>query len=147
MPQILAGVLTMADIALHAITQGEVYIEAQRGGSWSSGQWVDLVGVNITVNNVPQGAKALVLFNSSMRSSTAGHRFSLRAVIDGVAYPEATVTTESDGTGRYMPAACMAFVSGLSAGSHTFKIQARSAGNASNSYWSNLRHVVAIMKR
>ncbi len=146
MPQVLAGLLGMDNIALHAITQGEVYLETESGGSWSAGVWVDLP-VTITVPNVPAGAKALSLFNSSMRSESTGHRFELRAVIDGAAYPLATITTESDGSGRYSPAACVAFVSGLSAGTHTFKVQARSAGNAARSYWSDLRHVVAVMKR
>lgn len=147
MPSIIAGLLTMGDIALHAITRGEVYMESLDGGSWSAGVWRDLSGVTIEVDDVPEGAKALILFDASMRSQSTGHRFLLRAVMDGVAYPVSTVTTESDGTGRFMPAAYVAFIPELSAGSHVFKIQAQSAGTASQSYWANLRHIVAILKR
>ena len=146
MPQVLAGILTMADIALHAITQGEVYLETEASGDWSPGTWYDLP-VTITVNNVPQGAKALALFNSSMRSGYTGNRFTLRHVIDGVAYPVSNMTTESDGGGRYTPTACMAFVSGLSAGTHTFKVQVTCNVSRTAATWTNLRHVVAVMKR
>lgn len=146
MPEVLAGLLSMADIALHAITQGEVYIETESGGSWSSAVWVDLP-VTITVTNVPEGAKALCLFQSSMRSDYLGKRFYLRCVVDGVPQLESVMTTESAGTGQYMPSACCAFVTGLAAGTHVFKVQAMCSTSASASYWRNLRHIVAIMKR
>lgn len=146
MPEVLAGILSMADIALHAITQGEVYIETESGGSWSPTVWVDLP-VTITVANVPEGAKALCLFQSSMRSDYAGKRFYLRCVVDDVPQLESVMTTESGGAGQYMPSACFAFVTGLAAGTHTFKVQAMCSTSTTASYWRNLRHVVAIMKR
>ncbi len=147
MPQVLAGILTMADIALHAITQGEVYTESESEGTWAPGAWRSLP-VTITVSDVPQGAKALILFNSSMRADYTGYIFFLRAVVDGVGYPESSITTESDGQlGRYVPSACIAFVPGLSAGTHTFEIQAMCNVPARGSHWTNLRHVVAIMKK
>lgn len=146
MPEILAGSLSVADIALHAITRGEVYLASSGGGNWSPSVWIDLP-VTITVDNVPEGAKALCLFQSSMRSPTTGRTFALRCVVDGVPYPESTMTSESDQTGRYTPSACFAFVSGLAAGTHVFKVQATCYAQASESYWENLRHVVAILKR
>ena len=99
--------------------RGSKYLEAESGGSWSAGVWVDLP-VTITVPNVPAGAEAVNLFTSSMQANLTGNRFELRGVIDGAAYPLATIMTESDGGGRCSPAACVAFVSGLSAGAHTF---------------------------
>lgn len=146
MPEVLAGSLSMADIALHAITQGEVYIETESGGTWSPGTWLDLP-VTITVDDVPGGAKALCLFQSSMRADNSGQRFALRCVVDGVPQLESNMTTESGGTGQYMPTACLAFVTGLSAGSHTFGVQAMCSSSATGSYWRGLRHVVAVMKR
>ncbi|MGE5584038.1 MAG: hypothetical protein ACM309_00640 [Bacillota bacterium] len=146
MPEVLAGLLSMADIALHAITQGEVYIETESGGSWSSSVWVDLP-VTITVANVPEGAKAFCLFQSSMRSDYLGKRFYLRCVVDDAPQLESVMTTESAGAGQYMPSACCAFVTGLAAGTHVFKVQAMCSSAATSSYWKNLRHIVAIMKR
>ncbi|MGE5594321.1 MAG: hypothetical protein ACM3X3_11680 [Betaproteobacteria bacterium] len=146
MPEVIAGILSVADIAVHAITQGEVYVASQSGGTWSPNVWVDLP-VTITVPDVPEGAKALCLFQSSMRADYAGHVFYLRCVVDDAPQLESTMTTESSGTGQYMPAACCAFVTGLSAGTHTFKVQAMCDNSVTNSYWSALRHIVAIMKR
>lgn len=146
MPEVLAGVLSMADIALHAITQGEVYLETTSGGTWSPNSWVDLP-VTITVDDVPEGAKALCLFQSSMRADTSGHRFSLRCVVDGTPQLESNMTTEGSDTGQYQASVCFAFVSGLSAGNHTFKIQSMCGSSTTSSYWRNLRHIVAVMKR
>ncbi len=146
MPEILAGVLSMADIALHAITQGEVYLSSSSGGTWSSGVWTDLP-VTITVNDVPAGAKALCLFQSSMRTGYAGYRFRLRCVVDGVPQMDSQITTEGEMEGQYQPAVCLAFVNGLSAGKRVFKVQAMCEASVGGSYWRGLRHVVAIMKR
>lgn len=146
MPEVLAGVLSMADIALHAITQGEIYLASTSSGSWSADAWVDLP-VTITVDDVPAGAKALCLFQSSMRSDYYGRAFYLRCVIDGVPQLESQIVTEGEMEGQYQPSVCFAFVSGLSAGKHAFKIQGKSNYTITGSYWRNLRHIVAIMKR
>ena len=146
MPQVLAGLLSMDDIALHAITQGEVYLSSSSGGTWSPGSWIDLP-VTITVDDVPEGAKALCLFQSSMRANSYGQRFYLRCVVDGTPQLESTMSTEGEDVGQYQASVCFALVSGLSAGKHTFKIQAMCDSSTTSSYWRNLRHVVAIMKR
>lgn len=146
MPEVLAGILTMADIALHAITQGEVYLESTSGGTWSPGTWVELP-VTITVDEVPEGAKALCLFQSSMRANTYGQLFYLRCVVDGDQQLESTMDTEGEDVGQYQASVCFAFVSELSAGEHVFTVQAMCSKSTTSSYWKNLRHVVAIMKR
>lgn len=144
MPSIIAGGLTLQDIALHAVTQGELYMVSTSGGDWDPNVWEDLP-VTIAVD-VPEGAKALAVFNSSMQTRTQ-HWFSLRNVIDGVAYPEASITPDEYWSNRYTPATTFAFVTDLAAGTHVFKVQARAGYVTSNAYWRNLRHVVAILKR
>ena len=146
MPQVLAGVLSMADIALHAITQGEVYLETTSGGTWSVNQWIDLP-VTLEIDDIPENSKALCLFQSSMRANYSGTVFRLRCVVDGNAQLESSMTTEGEDVGQYQSSACFAFVSGLSAGKHVFKVQSMAGSSATSNYWRNLRHIVAIMKR
>ncbi len=81
--------------------------------SETTGGWVDMTDLEVTITT--KGGNVLLMYHGSVRN--AGGQTGVRILVDGVAK-----TTTQAGTGRF-PCSLQWLETGLSAASHTFKVQ------------------------
>jgi hypothetical protein len=119
-----AGTSSSDALRVDQLPAGEQAANGTSNQAISSNQWTDLANMSVTLTT--RGRAVLLLFSAAFQVP-AGGDVRLRFLADAtpVHLMPAAVGTPSSGTGGtlVLPLAMQTLVTGLSAGSHTFKVQ------------------------